>query len=96
MCLVTFAALIGVAAGCAGDNPSRLLDPANPSLSTHWRPPPSPTAGLETYAPVAARNWLRQNTLPSGGGTMSGMKSMPAMKGMSSGMDGMPAMGGGK
>lgn len=99
MCLVTFAALIGVAAGCAGDGPPRLLDPADPSSSTHWRPPPSPTDGLETYAPVAARDWLRQNASPSGGGTMGGMKSMPAMKGVSSGMkvmDGVPAMGGGK
>ena len=105
MCPVTFAALIGVMSGCAVEGPSRLLDPANPSLSTHWRPPPSPTAGLETYKPVAARDWLQQNSAPGGGSAMGGMKnmpgmkSMPGMKGMSGGMKGMggmPGMGSGK
>ena len=99
MCPVTFAALIGVMSACAVDGPSRLLDPANPSLSTHWRPPPSPTAGLETYKPVAARDWLQQNSAPGAGGSMGGMKDMPGMKGMSDGMKGMggmPGMGGGK
>lgn len=85
MCPVTFAALIGVISGCAVDGPSRLLDPANPSLSRPWRPPPSPTAGLETYRPVAARDWLQQNSKPAEGGSMGGMKDMPGMKGMGGG-----------
>ncbi len=102
MCPVTFAALIGVMSGCAVDGPSRLPDPANPSLSTHWRPPPSPTAGLETYRPVAARDWLQQNSAPGAVGAMGGMKDMKSMPGMKSmnggmkGMGGMPGMGGGK
>lgn len=81
MCPVTFAALIGVMSGCSANGPSRLFDPADPTISTHWRPPPSPTAGLQSYSPVEAKDWVKQNQAPAGAGSMGGMKGMPGMGG---------------
>ena len=85
MCPIMFATLIGVMSGCAVDGPSQLLDPANPSLSTHGRAPRWPSARDETKRTVAARDWLQQNSKPAEGGSMGGMKDMPGMKGMGGG-----------
>ena len=90
--------LVGVlSATRAVADPSYPLAADDPANASGWRPPPSPTAGVRSFAPVAAKDWLK----PAGGATgegaaMKGM-DMKGMPGMSKGsMSGMPGMGGGK
>lgn len=112
--LVTLvAAAFGLAtATCALAGSASLLAPDDPANASGWRPPPSPTAGLKSYAPVEVKDWIKlnQNVTETGGGSMAGMKGMKGMGGMGaatpdagqdpkggmSGMPGMPGMGGGK
>ena len=93
MCTTTFAALLGLAVGCgpsaALPAPTDLLAPLDPRRATRWHPPPSPTDGLRSYAPVEARSDrggspAATSTPPDGGmGTMKGMPGMavPGMDG---------------
>ena len=90
MCALSFAALLGLAAGCGSGAPTSVLAPANPRLDTRYRPPPSPLAGLKRYKPVEARNdW--GSTPPAASTQPGGMGAMPGMNGMS-----MPGMDMGK
>ena len=81
-------------------DPSSLLAPDDPSYSSGWRPPASPTAGLKPFAPAETKDWLQmnKNVTPSGAsmGGMSGMSGMNSddMKGME-GMDKKPSSGSG-
>lgn len=75
MCVTTFAALLGLAAGCAAAAPPSPLDPTDPRAQTRWHPPPSPMHGLQRYEPVAARaDWGTEPTAKPA--------PMPDMKGM--------------
>jgi hypothetical protein len=77
-------------------DPSSLLAPDDPSYSSSWRPPASPTAGLKPFAPAETKDWLQmnKNVTPSGAsmGGMSGMSGMSSddMKGMK-GMEKKPS-----
>lgn len=108
--LVTLvAAAFGLAtATCALADPASLLAPDDPVNASGWRPPPSPTAGLKSYAPVEVKDWIKLNQdVTETGGSMGGMGGMKGMGGMDAGkpaagqdskggMPGMPGMGGGK
>ncbi len=109
---VTLAALVGLSfATCALASPDSLLAPDDPAISSGWRPPPSPTAGLKPFAPVGTKDWIQLNrdVTPAAGDSMGRMPAMGGMGGMSGmggepgsgkhpkgGMSGMPGMGGGK
>ena len=88
MCALTFAALVGLATGCAQGVPTSIPAADDPRTTTYFRPPPSPLAGLKPYQPVEARaDWglAPPTRLPQHGktgGTMPGMKGM-SMPGMS-------------
>ena len=92
MCALTFAALVGLATGCAQGVPTNLLAPADPQIEARFRPPPSPLVGLKPYQPVEARaDWGSAPPPPSpkGGGTGS---TTLEMKGMSMPGMSMPGM----
>ncbi len=100
MRILSFAAgvLVGVLiATSAVADPSYPLAADDPANGSGWRPPPSSTAGVQSFAPVEARDWLKPVGATTGqDGAMKGMdmKGMPGMGGGS--MSGMPGMGGGK
>lgn len=85
MCALILTALLGLATGCAQGVPANLLAADDPRTTTHYRPPPSPLAGLKSYQPVEARtDWGSAPPPPSpqggkGSGTMPGMKGMSGM-----------------
>lgn len=80
MCPSTFAALLGIAAGCLPGG-SDLLAPADPRSASLFHPPPSPVAGLKAYRPVEARkDWGSPTQAPPT--QPAGEGAMPAMKGM--------------
>lgn len=92
MCALTFAALVGLATGCAQGVPTALLAPADPRVEARFRPPPSPLAGLKPYRPVEAwADWGSASPprSPKGGGTGG---TMPGMNGMSMPGMSMPGM----
>lgn len=98
--IILAAALVGLTvASSAFARSVSLLAPDNPRNSSGWRPPPSPTAGLKSFAPVETKDWLELNRdiTPTAGDSMSmgGMKGMKGMGGMK-GMDSMPGMGASK
>ncbi len=73
-----------LAASCAVADPSRPLAADDPAQGSGWRPPPSPTAGVRSFAPVAAKDWLKSGGASGdSGGAMGGMdmKAMPDMGG---------------
>ena len=89
----------GILAGVASvtgtlADPTAPLAADDPTIGSGWRPPPSPTVGVENFSPVEAKDWLTLNKdEANSGGSMKGMtmKGM-GMKGMD--MKGMPGMGG--
>lgn len=97
--VILAAALVALASpSCASADPSALLAPGNPENSSGWTPPPPPTAGLKSFAPVKTKDWLQLNrdVTPAAGEAMGGMQGMGGMKGMGamSGMGGMSGNGG--
>ena len=97
--LPTLAIGLASATPCLAD-PASLLAPDNPSYSSGWHAPASPTAGFKAFTPAQPQDWLQmnKNVTPSGSsmGGMSGMSGMSGddMKGMK-GMEKEPASGGG-
>lgn len=66
-------------------DPSYPLAADDPSNGSGWRPPPSPIAGVQSFAPVDAKDWLKpdQGSASQGGDTILGtdMRGMPGMGG---------------
>jgi hypothetical protein len=73
---------LALASPCVAD-PASLLAPDDPSISSGWRAPASPTAGLKPFRPAETKDWLQlnKNVTPSGA-SMGGMSDMAGMKGM--------------
>ena len=88
--LPTLAIGLALATPCLAD-PGSLLSPDNPSYSSGWHAPASPTAGLKAFSLAQPKDWLQmnKNVTPSGS-SMGGMSGMPGIKGGN--MKGMKGM----
>ena len=99
MRILSFAAgvLVGVIATSAVADPSYPLAADDPANGSGWRPPPPSTAGVQSFTPIEARDWLKPGGGATGpGGAMKGM-DMKGMSGTAGGsMSGMPGMRGDK